>query len=328
MPLHFDASCPPEAEFDQILDPLGNVFTLSDSRTKFLMSEAGTGLPPFHYVTQRGPFQHGTSVVDFFARPRVVTQRYRWPAQNRNDWWALRTALVDRVRPNRQFGGATRTAALTLRKYLPDGNPWDLRVMPDRAPNFEQRGGRGWDEWALDEVLRFVAHDPIYFDPTQTVVTSDLADDQLVLGDQAQGIAGGLDFEPGERIYFGGGREVSVVYTGTWLSWPRIEIVGPVTNPALSADASGGLVAFSGVTLAAGEILTIETEPGSRSVSTPIQGDLIGSVTESSTLTRVFLAPEPLAEDGINTLRLTGSDMTDATTLRVRYHTRKVGLGL
>jgi hypothetical protein len=43
----------------------------------------------------------------------------------------------------------------------------------------------------------------------------------------------------------------------------------------------------------------------------------------------MFLAPEPLAEGGINTFRLTGADQDDdLTTLRIRYHTRKAGLGI
>ena len=78
-----------------------------------------------------------------------------------------------------------------------------------------------------------------------------------------------------------------------------------------------------------GEIVTIVTEPGRRSVSSPIGGNLIGNVSETSTLTSVFLATDPLAEDGINTFRLTGADQDDAlTTLTIRYHTRKVGLGI
>jgi hypothetical protein len=328
MPFQLIANCPSESEFDEIRDPLGHVFRLSDGRRRFLLSEAGTGLPPFHYVTQATPFQHGATVIDFFARPRVVTQRYRWPAAHRNEWWALRTVMADAVRPNRQFGGATRTAALTLRKYLPDGSALDLRVMIDRSPNFAQRERPGWDEWALDEVLRFIAHDPIYFDPVETVVSSDLADDQLVFSDRVPGFVGGVDFQPRERIYFGGGREVSVLYTGTWLAWPTVQIEGPVTNPAVTADASGALVSLPGYTVAPGELVTIQTAPGSRSVTSPVGGNLIGQVSETSTLTAMFLAPEPLAEDGINTFRLTGADLTDQSSLRVRYHTRKVGLGL
>ena len=321
------ADCPAEEEFDEILDPFGTVFRLGENRTRFLLREVGTGLPPIDYITQAGPFQHGASVVDFFARPRIITQRYRWPARHRGDWWALRTAMVDAVRPNRQLSGAARAAALTLRKYPPDGSRWDLRVMPDRSPNFGQREGFGWDEWALDEVLRFIAHDPIYFDPDLTVVRSSAAEDQLEFGGAALGVVGGVDFEPGERIWFGGGRQVAFTYAGTWLSWPTIEINGPVTNPHVALDAPGAGLSLA-YTVAVGEIVTIETEPGKRSVSSPIGGNLIPVVGEGSALTSMFIAPAPLAVAGVNTIRLSGADMNDDSGLTVRYHTRKAGLGL
>jgi hypothetical protein len=136
-----------------------------------------------------------------------------------------------------------------------------------------------------------------------------------------------MDFEPNERIWFGGGREISVMYTGTWLSWPTIEITGPVTNPFVATDASGGGVGLS-YTLEAGEIVTIETEPGKRSISSPLGGNLIPNINEGSTWTSMFLAPAPLAEGGINLVRLTGADLNDDSGLTVRYHTRKAGLGL
>ncbi|MCI0551432.1 MAG: exo-alpha-sialidase, partial [Anaerolineae bacterium] len=57
------------------IGPDGQVYPLVTPHLpvgRFVMNFSGFGMPPFDYVTQRGPFQHGETVRDFFARPRIV----------------------------------------------------------------------------------------------------------------------------------------------------------------------------------------------------------------------------------------------------------------
>lgn len=314
-------------EFDELIDPTGAVFRLSDGVSKHLLVEAGTGLPPTEYLTQRAPYLDGEQLFDFRLQTRSVRQRYRMRGRHRRDRWGLYGFVLNALRPNRQVSPWQVVEPLRLRKYLPDGSRWDLHVFPDLAA-FGQRQRQGmWDEWSFDEPIRFVAHDPVYYDPDTTVATLTDDDEQLVLGDDAAGIAGGMDFEPGERIWFGGGLQANVVYDGNWFAQPVIELTGPVTDPILTNDAIQERIALD-YALEAGEVVTIDTRDASRSIVSGKVGSITGLATNPSALATFRLEPDPTAPDGENPIRLFGGDQVDGQTgVTVRYQRRKIALG-
>src|SRR5688572_21537598 len=110
-------------EFTDYIGADGNVYPLHVPAPigKWAISQSGWGTPPIEYVTQRGPFQHGETVIDYFLRPRVVQLLIRQQFCNRDDYWTGRAALLNGIRPNRQL---TPTAILpgTLRRTLSDGS--------------------------------------------------------------------------------------------------------------------------------------------------------------------------------------------------------------
>ena len=313
-------------EFDELIDPAGIVFRLSDGLGKHLLVESGTGLPPINYLTQRAPYVDGEQLFDYRLQARSVRQTYRHRGKNRSDRWRLYGFLIDALRPNRQVAPWQVVQTLRLRKYLPDGSRWDLNVMPDLAP-MGQRRSAGWDEWSLQEAIRFIAFDPVYFDPDQTVVTLTDSDEQLEFGDDAQGIDGGVDFEPGERIWFGGGLTATVVYDGNWFAQPVIEITGPVTDPIITNDSIVERIALD-YAIEAGEVVTIDTREASRSVVSGLVGSITGLTLNPSTLATFRLEPEPTAPGGENPIRLFGTDIVEGqTAVTVRYQRRKIALG-
>lgn len=169
-------------EFDVYLDPLGNEFNLHDAEVFFIMSGTGHGMPPIEYITERGPLQHGESLIDYRLRPRLITMvtRRRFPC--RQDYWDGRDDLLDALRPNRQAIGQFNPGV--LRKILPDGSMRDIKVMIESGPAFEPRALDKWDELAFTEILRFVAHDPIFFDPMTLVAQGVLTvEDNLIFYD-------------------------------------------------------------------------------------------------------------------------------------------------
>jgi hypothetical protein len=313
-------------EFDEILDPTDRAFRLSDRLAKHLMIEAGTGIPPIRYLTQRAPYLDGEQLFDYRLDARAVRQTYRWRGQHRLDRWQLYGFLLNAIRPNRQVSPWQIVQPLRLRKYLPDGSRWDLHVMPDLAA-FGQRQRPGWDEWSLEEPIRFVAHDPVYFDPDETVAVLNNLDEQLTLSDPGQVFVGGMDFEPTERIWFGGGLQTLVVYDGNWFAQPVIELTGPIVNPILTNDAIQERIGLD-YTLAAGEVVTIDTRDASRSIVSGLNGSITGLATNPSALATFRLEPEPTAVRGENPIRLFGTGQQEGTTsVTVRYHRRKIALG-
>ena len=39
---------------------------------RWVINQSGWGTPPIEHVTERGPFQHGETVKDYFLRPRTI----------------------------------------------------------------------------------------------------------------------------------------------------------------------------------------------------------------------------------------------------------------
>ncbi len=281
---------------------------------RWVVSFSGFGTPPIDYITQRGPFQHGVTVKDFFLRPRVIQLLIRQAFCDRVAWWAGRAALLNEIRPNRQ---ATATGATpgTLRIVETDGTTRDLSVFITEGPRFEPRVSGEWDEWAFMEALRFIAHDPVAFDPDEVTAAFMITlDDDLVFS---------ITFP----IRFGAGDlddTLAVTYPGTWLTFPIITIVGPVETPRIDNNTTGEKIEFS-IDIGPGRTITIDLSEGAKTVVDDLGSNLIGGITSDSDLGTFHIAPDPEAPGGVNDLRLRGIHPTGSTSVSLAYFSRYFG---
>lgn len=158
-------------ETDLFIANNGNQYVLSKPPERWVMSEEGTGMPPISYVTQRGPYQHGESLRDFFLTPRTIQMIVRHNYCDRAAYWKGRNELLSVLMPNIPSSPQTVPPTLgvatgVLRKVMPNGVVRDLACIIQQGPNFAARDPKQWDEWSYTETLRFIAHNPIFFDPT------------------------------------------------------------------------------------------------------------------------------------------------------------------
>ncbi len=282
---------------------------------RFVVGFSGAGMPPFDYPTQRSPFQHGDTVKDFFARPRVIQMLIRENFCDRDDWWNGRTTLLDDLRPNRQL---TSTASVpgVLRFIRTDGTIRDINVFIDAGPRFEPAEAGVWDEWSFQEILRFIAHNPIFFDPTQATLTFAIVlDTDLV-------------FPITFPIQFGSGEvdlTSNITYTGSWEEFPIIVITGPLADFRLDNVTTGEFLAL-GSDIAPGRTVTIDLRSGFKTVTDDLGNNLIGSVTPDSDLGTFHIAADPEATNGVNVMRLRGNQPTGATSVVINFFTRYVGI--
>lgn len=281
---------------------------------RWVISYSGFGTPPIEYVTERGPFQHGETVRDYFLRPRVIQLLIRQGFCDRVAWWGGRADLLNEIRPNRQ---ATPTGVQPgeLQLVETDGTIRSLHVWIQDGPRFEARESGQWDEWAFQEVLRFIAYDPIAFDPTQVTAAFVVALDP------------NLVFPITFPIQFGTGvldEALDVTYPGTWLSFPVITIVGPIENPRIDNVTTGEKIELT-ANIAAGRTITIDLTEGNKTVVDDLGNNLLGQVTPDSDLGTWHLAPDPEAPLGVNTLRLRGTNPTGSTAVSLAYFERYFG---
>lgn len=299
------------------IGPDGNVHELVTPHDpgRFVIGFSGAGMPPFDYVTQRSPFQHGDTVKDFFARPRVVQMLIRENFCDRDGWWDGRTTLLDDLRPNRQLT-STGVVTGTLRFVRTDGTIRDLNVFIDEGPRFEPADAGTWDEWSFQEVLRFIAHDPIFFDPTQATLTFAIVlDDDLVFP-----ITYPIEFGSGEVDITS-----NITYLGSWEEFPIIVITGPLEDVRIDNITTGEFIALD-ADIASGRTVTIDLRPGFKTVTNDLGANLIGTVSSDSDLATFHIAADPEATDGINVMRLQGKHPTAATSVVINYFTRYVGI--
>jgi hypothetical protein len=281
---------------------------------RWVISYSGFGTPPIQYITQRGPFQHGETVKDFFLRPRVIQLLIRQGFINRTAWWGGRASLLDEIRPNRQL---TATAAVPgqLRLVQTDGTVRDLNVFISEGPRFEPRIPTQWDEHAFQEVLRFTAYDPVAFDPAEVTVAFAIT------------LAAHLVFPITFPIQFGSGLiddTQNVTYLGTWEEFPIITVVGPIKDFRLDNVTTGEKIEFS-ADIDPGRTVTIDLRPGFKTVVDDLGANLIGIVTSDSDLATWHLAPDPEVTNGVNALRLRGTNPTGGTSVTLRYFDRYFG---
>lgn len=330
-------------EFTQYIAPDGAIYHFETS-DKFLMTETGLGMPPIDYITQRGPFQHGETVLDYRLRPRVVQLVHRRNTCSRDEYWEARADILNLLRPNRSAYGSISTGV--LRKILADGTQRDLNVMIEQGPEFAPRSLEQWDEYGIYETLRFIAHDPIFYDPeVQSVAFTVAEQNELVFynaitGASALSINFRRSYDPsvsdvppptdlGRGLVFAYGiinQSISITYVGTWLAYPTLVITGPLSGGTITNAATGEKLHFN-YDVADGETVTVNLNYGEKSVTNQNGRNLIHTLTYDSDLSTFHLAPAPEVTGGVNTLNIFGANvLAGRTSITVQYNTRYIGI--
>jgi hypothetical protein len=297
-------------EFTQYITPDGEIYRFNTGTDKFLISEAGMGMPPVRYITQGGPYQPGEVLLDYRLQTRVIQLVHRKNSCGRQAYWDSRNTLLDMIRPNRSAVGTMQLGV--LRKILPDGDQRDIDVIIEQGPEFAARNPQQWDEWSFTETLRFVAHNPTFYDPVQLSSAWSLAEfSQLQFA-----FSFPLTFE---SDYLGA--SLAVDYPGTWESYPDIVIVGPLDGPRVVNETTGDEIDLN-YTVSIGETVTIYLNPGHKHAESDLYGDLTGLLRGN--FSTFSLVPSP---NNNNTVTVTGGGGNIAiTTVTLKYYVRYIGI--
>lgn len=304
-------------EITSFIAPDGEEYVF-DNKYRALLTEEGLGMPPIEYVTQQGPFQHGKSLIDYRLEPRTVQLLLRHNSDSREEYWINRSRLLDILRPNRSPVSTLSTGK--LRKVFTDGRIRDLDVVLVSGPVFNARALDRWDEWGFTETLRFIAHDPIFYDPTPVVV------DWPTLIETSFG--GFLTFDITFPIIFGSilsNKTSTFTYDGSWLSYPTIVLTGPLENVVIENESTGEFIRLL-YDIPEGETVTIDLRYGNKTVTSSEGTNLIGTVSSDSDLVSFHIAPRPEVPGGVNTLTVQASAISESSSISVSYYNRYIGI--
>lgn len=298
-------------ESDYYVTPDGEEFLLTGPGTRVVYSWEGEGLPPIDYITQRGPFQHGETPLNYFLRPRILQAIIRHSYCDREAYWTGRNNLLSYLRPNRQL-----TTTLTpgkIRKRLANGERRDIDVFILEGPGFAARTNGRWDETAYTETLRFIAHNPVWYDPVQRSSSFSSPVSELV-------------FPITFPITFGA-FEVSgtITYVGTWNEYPVITVNGPISNFTIRNVTTDEDINIS-ASISAGQSIIIDLRYGVKTITRNDGTNLIGTLSSDSDLASWHLAPDPEAAGGVNDILISGGSADSNTSILVDYYRRYIGI--
>lgn len=274
--------------------------------SRSVMSEEGFGTPPLEYVTDRAPFQHGESVRSFNLRPRVIQLAIMQNFRNREDYWNGRAQLTEMLRPVALQAGTHTSGVLggipmvvpslspnrrgKLLCYLGNGKKRQIDVLLESGPGFAPPQG-GWREWSFTEVLRFIAHDPTWYDPTERILSLEATGTSDIV------------FPITFPITFSGsGASGAAVYLGDWPSAPVIIAWGQFSQVKVENLSTGKQVTLiANIAGTHGAVFDFYNKTVTRSDGV----NLLGYVTDDSDLTDFLLQPDPIVPGGINNIALT-----------------------
>lgn len=277
-------------EFDYFITPDNIVHDLHDLRVRVILTASGYGMPPLEWQTKRGPYQHGETAIGYRLRPRIVQLIVRWMAFSREEYWSKRTQILDIFRPNR----SDDASPAVLRKVLPSGEMRDLHVQVSQGPIFKARDPTKWEEHSFEELVRLVAHDPVWFDPEKHIEAIVDTEDELVFP-----IEPFVLFGPMDALY----RLFNLTTLGSWRTWPTIECIGPLTTVLVHNLTIGEKIQFEHEILG-DQIVTIDLTPGRKTVIDNYGNNLLAYITADSDLATFRFEIDPLAAGGVNEIEV------------------------
>jgi hypothetical protein len=275
--------------------------------TVYLLGTVNFGLAPNHRITQRGPFQNGDTDIDFRLDPRILSLPIVAPANSIEESLAVRNTLLQVFKPGTD-------KAYVRMNWSYDGDTYE------RSINVVVVGGLSFDTDSRDFNVRTVvqlrASDPTWYSTygTYAVISANLWGTPT-------------PYPKPYPVPYGAdtiNKVNSITYDGSWPTFPVIQCTGPVTNLTL-VDALGNIINFDDPILA-GDTWTIDLSYGAKTIYDQNGVSKFSSLDINSNLINWGLYPEPPVQDGINTISVSGTGTTNATSITMVYYARYLGV--
>lgn len=277
--------------------------SLTNTTVGSLIGHTGWGMPIVDNYALRAPGQHGDTWGGFALAPRVGSLIFRTPLADLDAMYTLRAAIMTLFSPS---------ALITLKFYTPQGQRcFDCHFYG---------GGMDWTvvEWAAQKYsIQLRASDPTAYDPN-------LSSWLFQLGGAANGaIPSAIPSVIGTTVI---NQSQVISYGGQWLSYPRIVILGPITDCVVTNSSTGEKLDFTGTTIAAGDSYTIDCRYGFKTVVDSSGTNQIGKLVNSNSLATFHVAASPEVPSGINSINVSGTAITSVTQVSMTFYNRYFGI--
>lgn len=288
-----------------------NEYNLSDYGVEgftHLMNQ-GFGMAPVKRYTESGPLQQGSTDIGFRLQERIISFVFAINGEDEMDYYNKRRKLLNIFKPK------FTNDPIKLRVTFPDGTVRQIDTHYVDGISFDS-GDKS--VWYHKVPVKLIAPDPTWYNPVGTTVPFN--------------VSGTAGFTVPMSVPTSVGTSTlntvqAVVYSGTWDTYPLITVFGPVTDLVITNVTTGDKLDFTGYTLNAGQILTIDTRYGYKTVRRENGSNQISQLTTDSDLvTFRLIAPEDDASFAVNNIQVTGTGINTATNIVLQYNERYIGL--
>ncbi len=284
----------------------GAEYDLSDGETYRVLDIDGIAHAATSRITERGPMQHGESDLGYRLQPRHIILALLARGGDEAAWLARRAELMRILRASDHPLGLRLRSGDVVRQidcYL--SGEMSMAQEGGVMPRWQRVG------------LQLYCPDPTWYDPAPVTLQFDGG------GGEATTVPTPVPTMVGSSEFM----QLRVVaYDGSWEAAPVVRIVGPIKDACIEHLATGDKLDFTGVTIAAGHWYEIDCRYGRASVIDDAGANKIADLSADSNLSTFAIRADPDVWEGWNALRVTGTNISAATLVRLTYHERYVGV--
>lgn len=276
----------------------------------YLVGDDGWGMAPLHRFSQRGPQQHGETDKGLRLDPRYGQLVFQIPAGTWSELQTKRAQLLALFSPSEEPLKIKWTRSAT--RYI------DVHYVGDLGFGSGDREG-----YSQKVAVTLKAPDPTYYDPVPATRTIDMGG-----GTSSFPVPMAVPHNVGTSV---GDMTVNISYPGTWHSFPHlIRIIGPITNPVITNETTGEVLAFTGITIAGGDYYDLDLRFGQKTVFNSSGTNKIQDLTDDSDLATWHIEKGPaagtLTGPKLNSIRVEGTSITPTTRVEIAYYVRYLGI--
>ena len=268
------------------------------------LGDQGFGLAPMHRITQRGPMQNGDSDVDFRLDPRIMQVPLFVATTSIDEYYTARGRLLEVFSPTNGGGVVTVTTSAWTRSI-------NVKVLGGMSFDTDPQVG-----YALRAVIQLRADDPTWYDAYgyEATLTSP------ILGTPTPYP------KPNEVPYgsAGIGGITNILYEGTWICYPVLTAVGPLTDLTIT-DGLGHVISID-TPIPASTYISIDLKYGAKTVVDQDGVNRFAWLDINSDLTNWALYPSPFVVGGINTISVSATGTDGDSSVSINWLPRYIGV--
>jgi hypothetical protein len=277
--------------------------------TLYVTGAINWGIAPITRITQRGPFQDGDTDIDYRLNPRIINLPIVIPGISYEEMTSNRENLIQMFKPGNDTATLKQTINENAAEYIQIKRSIDVKVtgatMDTNPIDFNVRA-----------VIQLRADDPTWYNSTQNA--------QQMTYTQ---FGTPTPYPKPYPVPYGASSvnsSISVAYTGTVVSSPILQCIGPLSNLVI-VDGSGRLISFTD-TIPAASIWTVDLRYGRKTIVDQNGVNKFQYLSIDSDIVNWGLYPDPTFDAGLQYLSVSATGTTDVSVVNMFWYDRYVGI--